>query len=340
MPLLLDTALPGSAAALEVRNANVLTIGLINNMPDAALEATERQFVELIRAAAGSRVVCLKLFAMADVPRSDVARRQLSERYRDVSTLWDAPLDGLIVTGTEPRAPNLRDEPYWATLAKVIDWAAENTVSAVWSCLAAHAAVLHTDGIERQRFAEKLFGVFPCDALAAHPLMNGSARQLPIPHSRYNDLPEPALVAAGYEVLTRSPAAGVDMFVSQAQRFPSLFVLMQGHPEYEAVTLLREYRRDVARFLRGERDRYPAPPQGYFGNAAAEQVTAFRARALGERREDLMADFPMAALERTLKCAWHGAAAGIYANWLAYLQERSAAARTRAVPGRRLQRGA
>ena len=73
MPLLLDTA--KSAAAVELRSGNCITIGLVNNMPDAALEATERQFVALIRAAATGCVVRLKLFAMAEVPRGERARK-------------------------------------------------------------------------------------------------------------------------------------------------------------------------------------------------------------------------------------------------------------------------
>ena len=40
------------------------------------------------------------------------------QRYRDVAELWDSRLDGLIVTGTEPRAADLRDEPYWTTLGE------------------------------------------------------------------------------------------------------------------------------------------------------------------------------------------------------------------------------
>ena len=60
MPLLLDTLRPG--AAVDLRGRNCLTIGLVNNMPDAACEATERQFIELLRGAANDVVVLLKLF--------------------------------------------------------------------------------------------------------------------------------------------------------------------------------------------------------------------------------------------------------------------------------------
>ena len=116
MPLLLDTARSG--AAVELRGANCMTIGLVNNMPDAACEATERQFLDLIRGATSNAVVHLKLFSIADVPRADHVRQELAARYRDISELWDTRLDGLIVTGTEPRAANLKDEPYWATLSQ------------------------------------------------------------------------------------------------------------------------------------------------------------------------------------------------------------------------------
>lgn len=161
MPLLLDTT-PADTAAVQLRSHNCIEIGLVNNMPDAALEATERQFVELIRAATNDIVVRLRLYALPDVPRGNRGLQETAARYRDVAEPWDSRLDGLVVTGTEPRTADLRDEPYWPTLGKLVDWARDNTASAIWSCLAAHAAVLHTDGIERLPLAQKQFGVFDC----------------------------------------------------------------------------------------------------------------------------------------------------------------------------------
>jgi homoserine O-succinyltransferase len=328
MPLLLDTA--KSAAAVELRSANCITIGLVNNMPDAALEATKRQFVDLIRAAATGCVVRLKLFAMADVPRSARARENLAGRYRDVAELWNERLDGLIVTGTEPRAKDLEDEPYWAALTAIVDGAREHTASTIWSCLAAHAAVLHSDGIVRRPLKEKLSGVFDCDTVAALPQLPIGAPRLRVPHSRYNDLPERVLTGSGYHVLTRSAAAGVDMF-ARVERH-SLFVFLQGHPEYDGGSLLREYRRDVGRFLRGEREHYPALPQGYFDEGATAAAKAFRKLAQGERQDEIMRDFPLAALEAGLAAAdaggesdWRPSAVGIYQSWIDYLKERRAA---------------
>jgi homoserine O-succinyltransferase/O-acetyltransferase len=303
MPLLLDTLRSGPAA--DLRGRNCLTIGLVNNMPDAACEATERQFLKLLRAASNDVVVRLKLFSIGAVPRGEAMRAELAGRYRDLAELWNAPLDGLIVTGTEPVAANLKDEPYWNAVCDLVDWACHNTISAVWSCLAAHAAVLYADGIVRQRLPGKLSGVFDCDTIGAHPLLSALTVPLRVPHSRLNDLPEAALLASGYRLLTRSSVAGVDAFVKEPEG-GSLFVFFQGHPEYDADTLLREYRRDVGRFLRDD----------------------FRTRATGEGRGTLLGAFPTAGLAAGAEHSWHDTAIGFYRNWIDYLKDQKSSRRT------------
>lgn len=330
MPVSLDIARMASA---ERRDAASLTIGLVNNMPDAACEATERQFLDLLAAAAPDSDVHVKLIALPSVPRADDVREALAARYRDVAELPGMQLDGLIVTGTEPRAEKLTDEPYWPAVAALVDWARDNTVSAVWSCLAAHAAVLHADGIERRPLTKKKFGVFACETIAAaHPLMAGIT-ELRVPHSRRNGLPAAALASRGYRLLSQSIEAGVDAFARE-EAGGSLFVFFQGHPEYATDSLLREYRRDVGRYLRGEREQYPALPQHYFDRDAASLLNIFRARAVADRRGELIADFPMAALEAGLMSRWRRPAVGIYRNWIDYLRHRKAA-RLRATPSLR-----
>jgi len=318
MPLLLDTLRPGPAVDLHGRNC--LTIGLVNNMPDAACEATERQFLKLLRAASSDVVVLLKLFSIPSVPRAEATRAELAGRCRDLAELWNTPLDGLIVTGTEPAAADLKDEPYWNALCDLVDWACHNTMSAVWSCLAAHAAVLYADGIVRERLPAKLTGVFDCDMTGDHPVFAGVAPRLRVPHSRLNDLPQAGLRASGYRVLTRSPAAGVDAFMKD-QDGGSLFVFFQGHPEYDTDSLLREYRRDVGRFLRGEAGTYPEAPRNYFGSAAMFLADDFRTRATGERHGDLVGDFPMQPLAAGIENTWRAGAVGVYRNWIGYLKE-------------------
>jgi len=333
MPLVLDG--DRYSARSEGHAANCVTVGLINNMPDAALEATERQFTDLIRASARHSPVRVMLFSIPQVPRGAAAHRDIAARYHDIGKMWDTRLDGLIVTGTEPKSKNLKDEPYWSALVQIIDWARRNTLSTVWSCLAAHAAVLHSDGIERAPLAHKLSGVFDCAPAGAHPMLNAVTPPMQVPHSRGNDLPERALKEAGYRILTRSAAAGVDMFCRQEQSF---HLFLQGHPEYEADTLLREYRRDIGRYLRGERESYPAMPRGYFDEEAKIALDAFRARALAERSADLLKSFPLHRLESGLAGGWRPSAIGIYQNWLDYLKGRKAERPSPSAPRRRTWR--
>ena len=333
MPLLLDTT--DTTPAGNVQATNCVTVGLINNMPDAALEATEQQFVELVRLSARSTVVRLVLYAIPQVPRGEAARRDMAGRYRPIGELWNSRLDGLIVTGTEPRSENMKDEPYWGTLSAVIEWSRHNTASTIWSCLAAHAAVLQSDGIKRRAFKQKLSGVFTCRPVAPHPMLRGAPLTLAMPHSRCNDLPERALRASGYRIVTRSAEAGVDMF---ARHDRSFHLFLQGHPEYEPDTLLREYRRDIGRYLRGERDDYPAVPHGYFDGEAAELAAAFGERARADRRPDLIRSFPKRTLETGIAATWRATAIAIYENWFDYLKGRKLERRSPALPRRRVWR--
>jgi homoserine O-succinyltransferase len=302
-----------SAAEFRDTDANCLDIGLINNMPDGALKATERQYIRLLDLVADRVVVRLSLYALPDIPRTDLGRRRISGFYSSIEDLWNRHLDGLIVTGTEPLATNLEDEPCWANMVRVLEWAEHNTCSAVWSCLAAHAAVLHGDGIARRRLSEKRFGVFQCTRVLDHHLLSGIGSRFAMPHSRWNDVSEDELKDCGYYVLARAEGAGVDMFVKQRK---SLFVFFQGHPEYEARTLLLEYCRDLRRYLRRESDHYPVLPHAYFDRKAADALTRFSEPAVRERHEELFADFPIALAERNLADPWRLAAARLYGNWL------------------------
>jgi len=298
------------------RRAETLNLALINNMPDAALEATELQFFELLDIASGDLPVIIKLYSLSGVPRADRGQRHINSFYYDFEDLWNSRLDGMIVTGTEPRETDLRNEPYWGQMAKVFNWAEENTASTVLSCLAAHASVLHFDGIPRHRLPDKQFGVFESGKSCEHPLLSGVGGVLRFPHSRWNELRESELTASGYLVLAKAADAGVDLFVKKKKK--SLFVHFQGHPEYGAQTLLKEYRRDIRRFLGRERETYPSMPKDYFDAAAAELLTGFRDAVLTDRREELIEGFPEGA-GAGLRNTWQSSAVSIYQNWLQFL---------------------
>jgi homoserine O-succinyltransferase len=294
----------------------VLTVGLVNNMPDAALQATERQFTRLLQAAAGNRRIHLHCFSLPSVKRSQAARQLMEGRYADIADIGRMHIDGLIVTGAEPIAATLPEEPFWKDLTAIIDWAENNTRSAIWSCLAAHAAVLHLDGIERQRLDVKCSGVYDCAKVTDDWLMKGITSPLKVAHSRINALDKGDLTAQGYQLLTESPRAGVDIF---AKRLRSHFIFFQGHPEYDALSLQREYLRDITRYLSRQRDIYPAFPAGYFDADTERKLVNYQKRASAERTIPLSVELPHLTLRSDL--AVGVAAAALFRNWLEYLSD-------------------
>jgi len=293
-----------------------LAIGLVNNMPDAALKTSERQFRELLTRAAGDLRYELRVFSFPELPRSATGSRYVAQHYEPVENLWDSHLDGLIVTGAAPGSGDVEDEPCWPTMTRLVEWAERHTASTIWSCLAAHAAVRYMDGIQRRPLDAKLSGVFECERAVNHRLLAQAPTRWATPHSRYNELPEAELRAHGYRILSRSRAAGADVFV---KRRGSLFVFLQGHLEYDAGALGREYRRDVANFVAGKWDRYPEMPVNYFPDDIAEAMRAFREVALRQPGDALVERFPTLP---AFAAPWHDTAVAMFSAWLAQLAVR------------------
>ena len=290
-----------------------LVIALLNNMPDAALQSTEQQFSELLARAGAGYDVRLRLFSFPELIRGEAGRRYVSDHYEPIDALWTGDFDGLIVTGAEPRTPTLPEEVYWPSLTRLVDWALESEMPTVWSCLAAHAAVLHLDGIQRRRLDQKISGLFRCEKTSDSALVAGLPSSWRIPHSRLNTLDVEQLDAAGYEIAACSDEAGADTFVLQRR---AVFVFYQGHPEYDAGALFREYRRDVGRYLAGTMERYPEMPRGYFDDQTARAFAAFRDLAERERTRELLEAFPGRDAGAIPPQLWLDAAVRLYSNWL------------------------
>lgn len=303
-------SLPASAKA----SGSDLRIGLVNNMPDGALLATEQQFSKLVSEATNGEV-SLTLYYLPSLSRSEAAKKILDETYRPIDDLYRDGIDALIVTGNEPRAARLDEETYWPEMTTLIDWARNNTASTFWSCLAAHAAVLHLDKVERRRLPAKRSGAYTCKSKAGGSTLPNS---LVICHSRLNDVPKTVLEDAGYNILSQSTAGDVDIFMKS---MPSRFLFLQGHPEYDALSLAREYRRDVDRFLNGVRDEYPAMPESYFDQQAVGQYDAFRHEAEKLRLPMLIEGFPAPTLRPELTHNMASSAAAIFAFWIEQIRE-------------------
>jgi homoserine O-succinyltransferase len=174
------------------------------------------------------------------------------------------------------------------------------------------------DQIERLSLGQKCFGTFPCEVKAGHSLLEGVSSPIWVQHSRWNNMDARQVKAAGYTILTNSERAGIDMFVKEGK---CLLLFLQGHPEYETDTLMREYRRDVGRFLSFQSDRYPTLPEGCLEKDAMTALSEFRDRAISDRRTELLCELPT---KTRTPGQPRGAACRIYRNWLLTLVARKA----------------
>jgi homoserine O-succinyltransferase len=294
-----------------------IRIGLINNMSDGAIARTEYHFTHLLQQAADVPVE-VTYYSLPAIHRSGKIREHMAASYQPIDALRDNPPDAFVVTGAEPRERSLQQEQYWSSLTSLIDWIDQLGVPAMFSCLAAHAAVLHLDGVSRATLDNKCFGVFEHEAAQEHPLMDGAGGHMWLPHTRWNQVNEAELIQAGYQILSRSEDVGVGFFARERR---SLWLFCQGHPEYEGPDLLREYRRDVGRFLSGQRATYPELPRSYFRETEVQTLLAFRLQAMAQGDVSIMDLFPQIEQGAPTWDAWRPAAVTVFGNWLKQIAE-------------------
>jgi homoserine O-succinyltransferase/O-acetyltransferase len=280
-----------------------LTIGLVNNMSPSAMASTKAQFARLLEATGHpAELVCFTMHS----PQYE------HYGHLPIAALGEHGVDAIIVTGMEVTTSDLRDEWVWPGFTRLHDWCDQESIPAIWSCLAAHAAVLHRDNIPRQRLGAKLSGLFGCQrASMPHRLTQDLPPRWNCPHSRYNGLSRGMLTAHGYSVLSEGAAVGVDIFTHTDQ--PASFYF-QGHPEYQAGTLLQEFLRDLRRYGAGEMPACPSVPAYYLDAGTEQALSALRVQALAGH--DVLQAARDVAQQAVFLRDWAGPAVQLYANWL------------------------
>lgn len=296
----------------DVRGQAVVQLALVNNMPDGAFEETERQWRDLVSAWSGAEVD-VRCFTLPGVERSPEVKASIANGYEDLGELWRLAPDALIITGAEPKRAELTDELYWPALEKLLWWGRSVVPSVLVSCLTAHAAVWTFDRLPRSLLPTKCTGVFRQVVARDHPLMRGVGT-LSLPHSRFNEIPVTELEQVGYQVLAHSVGDG--WTVAQGERGQCQLLLLQGHPEYSPLALLREYRRDVRRYLSGEQGSYPQIPGGYLGPDGVAALEQYQSEVFGRRDPALLEDLPFDLAASQVSAAWDGPAKVLMGNWL------------------------
>ena len=292
-----------------------LHIGLLNMMPDAALEATERQFMRLIGASNRIAQFYVHPFTIEGVDREGDAGAHVEKYYEDFGRLRRDGLDALIITGANVTEADITRERFWRPLTEVMDWAQKNVTSVLCSCLASHAAFMHYHGILRTHLAQKQWGVYSHRVVEpAHPMIADINTRFDAPHSRFNDVPRAHMERAGLKVLVDGREPGVLMAASPDGL---RFVYFQGHPEYDAISLMKEFKREVFRYLRREREDYPPYPEHYFSPEALALLEPYKEALLAaERKGAPLPEFPERALLPMLDNTWTDTGKALFNNWL------------------------
>ena len=301
-----------------------LNIGLLNMMADGALKATERQFQRLLDGQGDGPSCVLHPFSFPEIPRSEPGLAHVAENYEDFETVAERGLDALIITGANIPDPELKRQPFWEPLIRVMDWADKNVRSTLCSCLATHAVMDFRYGQKRRRLPEKLWGVYRHQVTDKnHPLVRGLDEEVEVPHSRFNEITAEQFEAAGLKVLIVGPEGGVHLVVGGSCRL----VMFQGHPEYDDVSLLKEYRREISRYVAGAREDYP-PLLDWTLDEAGERMCRDHWRAvlgmIGDPPGGIGAgqdcpeipEFPEAELLPHVMGTWHAAVGQVMSNWV------------------------
>lgn len=327
MPLVANSSLPTferlrsegetilDPARAEKQDIREIHIGLLNMMPDAALEATERQFFRLISESNQIAQFHIHPFTLPELPRGEKAAAHINEHYETFESIRNEGLDALIVTGANVTHPNLSDEDFWQPLIEVIEWGYNNVTSILCSCLATHAVMEFRYNKKRTRLPKKCWGVFSHEVVdRSHPLVNGINTQFDVPHSRFNEITRRQFDDAGLRILVESKVAGVHLAVSE-----DLFriVYFQGHPEYDINSLLKEYKREVFLFINKQRDDYPPVPENYFSMQVQAILAEFKEaliKSLAQKKNT--PEFPEAIVHSLLHNTWHDSAEAVINNWI------------------------
>lgn len=308
---------PSIAQHQDIRE---LHIGLLNMMPDPALGATERQFFRLIGESNPIAQFYVHPFTLDKLPRGKEAQAHIDQYYESFEQVRTQGLDALIITGANVTEAELSAEVFWSSLIEVADWAHENVTSTLCSCLATHAVLEFRYGQKREQKSHKKWGVFNHSVIdQAHPLVADINTRFDVPHSRWNNVDSQQFEAAGLKALVVGGDGCIHLATS-TDGFRTVF--FQGHPEYDTISLLKEYKREVTRYISGELMTYPPLPTGYFGVFESALLREYESRvkfAFSNRSD--VPDFPESLVLSKLNNTWHDTASAVVGNWMGLIYQ-------------------
>ena len=239
------------ALSQDIRPLQIL---ILNLMP--VKEETELQ---LLRALSNTPLQVDCTFLMLSTHTSkNTSASHLNKFYVAFADVRKHKFDGMIITGAPVENLEYEEVNYWEELVEIMEWTKTNVHSTLHLCWGAQAALYCHYGIPKYRREKKLSGIYRHKVLHHRiPLVRGMDDYVMAPHSRYTEVRREDIEKhPGLNVLAESPEAGV--FLAMKEDGSQIFI--QGHPEYDRMTLNNEYLRDVNKGL------LPDIPSNYYKN--------------------------------------------------------------------------
>jgi homoserine O-succinyltransferase len=163
--------------------------------------------------------------------------------YKTFDEIRDQKFDGMIITGAPVEKMEFEEVEYWDELCEIMDWSKKNVHSTLHICWGAQAGLYHHYGIRKRPLDKKMFGVFPHTVETQdNTLMRGFDDIFYAPHSRHTTIDREEIEDVdALTIIASSEEAGVFAVFTPGGRQ----IFITGHPEYDAITLNKEYVRDV-----------------------------------------------------------------------------------------------
>ena len=266
MPIKIQNDLP-ARAILENENVFImdesralsqdirpLEILILNLMP--LKEETETQ---LLRALSNTplQVECT-FMTMSSHASTHTSVTHLNKFYVTFDAIRRRRFDGMIITGAPVENMEFEEVDYWEELTQIMEWTKTHVTSTLHLCWGAQAGLYYHHGIKKHYMSEKLSGIYDHRTLDRKvPLLRGFDDYFKCPHSRYTEVRESEIAEnPNLRVLAKSDVAGVLLVMNG----DGSQVFLQGHLEYDRMTLDSEYHRDLGRGLN------PQIPCNYYEN--------------------------------------------------------------------------
>ncbi|MCI8326940.1 MAG: homoserine O-succinyltransferase [Lachnospiraceae bacterium] len=220
-----------------------LQVCILNLMP--LKEDTELQ---LLRALSNTPLqVDITFLHVKSHESQNVSANHLNKFYTTFEHIQHQKFDGMIITGAPIEHLPYEEVDYWEELCVIMEWTKKNVTSTLHICWGAQAGLYYHFGLHKRQLPKKLFGVYPFHVLNRKiPLVRGFDDVFYAPNSRHTTiLTEDIENCSALKVLAKSEEAGVFLCIADEGR--QIFVM--GHPEYDRITLDKEYHRDLEKGL-------------------------------------------------------------------------------------------